>query len=276
MARFNTTLSIITVTGTTTLTYVLDKATILLTGTSGYTLTLSTPVPFPGSTQSIYNGTGGNVTISTPVGNFIGTGFTAASTQTIPNNSTYTVTSDGTNYVITNNEGGPISATTGAFSGTLTTNGTLAAASTVNLTPANANIAISPTGTGTVTISPVGALTVNPTAASTINNTSIGATTRAAGAFTTLGANSTTTLTGVISAATTTNNQTYSTTGAGVISITSGTTGSINNMTIGATTAASGAFTTATASNAPSAANHLTRKDYVDVEMAKAFYYSFV
>jgi hypothetical protein len=54
-----------------------------------------------------------------------------------------------------------------------------------NITPANANVAISPTGTGTVAISPAGALTINPTAASTINNTSIGATTASTGKFST-------------------------------------------------------------------------------------------
>lgn len=45
-----------------------------------------------------------------------------------------------------------------------------------NITPANAAVAISPTGTGTVTI--------NPATASTINNTSIGATTALSGRFT--------------------------------------------------------------------------------------------
>jgi hypothetical protein len=53
-----------------------------------------------------------------------------------------------------------------------------------NITPANAAVAISPTGTGTVAISPAGALTINPTAASTINNTSVGATTASTGRFT--------------------------------------------------------------------------------------------
>jgi hypothetical protein len=53
-----------------------------------------------------------------------------------------------------------------------------------NITPANAAVAISPTGTGTVAISPAGALTINPTTASTINNTSIGATTASTGRFT--------------------------------------------------------------------------------------------
>jgi len=45
-----------------------------------------------------------------------------------------------------------------------------------NITPANAAVAISPTGTGTVTL--------NPATASTINNMSIGATTALAGRFT--------------------------------------------------------------------------------------------
>jgi hypothetical protein len=56
----------------------------------------------------------------------------------------------------------------------------------ININPANAAVAISPTGTGTVAISPAGALTINPTAASTINNTSIGATTASTGRFTTV------------------------------------------------------------------------------------------
>lgn len=56
----------------------------------------------------------------------------------------------------------------------------------VSSTAANAAIVFSPTGTGTVAISPTGALTVNPTVASTINNTSIGVTTPAAGGFTTV------------------------------------------------------------------------------------------
>lgn len=71
---------------------------------------------------------------------------------------------------------GPIAATT------------LTASGAVTLSPASANVAISPTGTGTVAISPVGALTINPTAASTINNCSIGATTRGTGAFSLIGA----------------------------------------------------------------------------------------
>lgn len=282
MARFNTQLSTISINSATTLTYVIDKSTILLSGATGYTVTLSTPVPYPGSTQTIYNGTTGNITITTPAGNIVGSGFTSANSQVIPSNSAYTLTSDGTNYIVTNNEGGPIQATTGTFGSTVTAN------STVSMSPANANITISPTGTGTVaisptgtlTMSPTGALTISPTAASSINNTSIGASTRSTGAFTTLAVNNTATFTGVITADTGTNSQSHTTSGAGTITITSGTLGTINNMSIGQTTAAAGAFTTATASNAPSAVTHLTRKDYVDREIAiqnaKAFYYNFV
>jgi len=58
----------------------------------------------------------------------------------------------------------------------LTVTGTLTANSTIGLSPANATVTISPTGTGTVTI--------NPTTAGTINNIAIGGTTAAAGTFT--------------------------------------------------------------------------------------------
>jgi hypothetical protein len=66
-----------------------------------------------------------------------------------------------------------------------------------NINPANANVSIAPTGTGS--------LTVNPATAGTINNMAIGGTTAAAGRFTTLTATGTTTLatglTGLLKAA---------------------------------------------------------------------------
>jgi hypothetical protein len=224
MARFNTTQSTISVTEATTLTYVLDKSTILLSGTAGYTLTLSTPVPFPGTIQSIYNSTGGNVTIQTSAGNIIGNGFTAATTQIIPNNTTYTLTSNGTDYIITNNQGGPISVTAGTFSGALTAN------STVSLSPANANVTASPTGSGTVTIAPA--------TAGTINNVAIGGTTRGAGNFTTLDANA------AVGLSPSNATVTISPTGTGTVAMSPATTGNINNTNIGGTTRAAGAFTT--------------------------------
>jgi hypothetical protein len=95
--------------------------------------------------------------------------------------------------------GTPSSGTVTNLTGTASINingtvgATTAAAGTftqVTVNGANLNTAISPTGTGTVTISPAGALTINPTAASTINNASIGVTTPLAGSFTSLTATS--------------------------------------------------------------------------------------
>jgi hypothetical protein len=64
------------------------------------------------------------------------------------------------------------------------------------MTGANSLVNIAPTGTGTVTISPAGALTVNPTTASTMNNVAIGGTTPLAGTFTDLRVNNTISLAG--------------------------------------------------------------------------------
>jgi hypothetical protein len=122
---------------------------------------------------------------------------------------------------------------------------TLDANSTVGLSPANATVTISPSGSGTVTMAP--ATTGN------INNVAIGASTRAAGNFTTLQANSTATFTGAITADTGTNSQSHTTSGAGTITIAAGTTGTINNMSIGATTASTGRFTTLTVTSSISA-----------------------
>jgi hypothetical protein len=78
----------------------------------------------------------------------------------------------------------------GGGSGIITFNGGISAS------PANKNIVLSPSGTGTVTISPAGALTVNPTTASTMNNVAIGGTTPLAGTFTDLRVNNTISLAG--------------------------------------------------------------------------------
>jgi hypothetical protein len=66
---------------------------------------------------------------------------------------------------------------------------------------------------------------------------------------------------------------TIATQGAGAVAITGGTiTGStIEATAIGGTTAAAGAFTSASASSAPTDAAHLTRKDYVDANVSTFF-----
>ena len=122
---------------------------------------------------------------------------------------------------------GSTTPSTGAFTSLSTTGNT-------GLSGSNAAITISPTGTGTVAISPAGALTINPTAASTINNTSIGVTTAAAGRFTTITATGQVTLSPAAS--------TVTISPASGLTINPTTTGSVDNINIGATTAGTGRF----------------------------------
>lgn len=101
MARFNSKQSIISVTGTTTLTYVLDGAAIVMTGSSGYALTLAGPAAFSGTTQTIWNNTAsGDVTITTASGQFVGYGASASLSITLPLNNVIRIISDGTNYFV--------------------------------------------------------------------------------------------------------------------------------------------------------------------------------
>jgi len=182
MARYNTVSKIVTISGATTLTYVLNGGTFLLTGSSGYTLGLVNPVLYAGTTQTFYNKTSGNVTLSTGTNNIVGLGFTTASTQSIPAGATYTLTSDGTNYVISNNEGGPVYGTTGCFTGAVTAS------------PASASITMCPSGTGTITLSPA--------TTGAIANMTIGATgTAQNGTFATMTATTATITNGTVSTA---------------------------------------------------------------------------
>jgi len=190
MARYNTITPVASTTGAATIPTPSAGLLTTFTGSAPYTVTLPTPVLYTGITQSFFNNTGGVVTIASPSGNIIGPGFTAATSQAVPNQSTYTIVSDGTNYVIINNEGGPQLASTGTFSGTLTANGSVVANGAVSLNPANANVVISPTGTGVVTI--------NPATAGSINNVTIGGTTASNGTFNTLTVNTTLTGNGTI------------------------------------------------------------------------------
>lgn len=159
---------------------------------------------------------------------------------------------------------------------------TISASQQVTFNPANSNISMSPTGTGTVTI--------NPATAGNINNMVIGATTRAAGNFTSLDANGNVTLgsddtdsisinanfatgTQIKSAKsngntlniaaydvdgttytnlitlTASNTPTLSLVSIGAMTISSTSAGEINNMNIGATTAGTGKFTTLISTN---------------------------
>ena len=107
-----------------------------------------------------------------------GTAYTNLITLTASNTPTLVLTSIGVG-TINNINIGTTTRATANFT-------TLDANSTVGLSPANATVTISPTGTGTVTI--------NPATTGTIDNTSIGVTTAASGRFTTLTASALTTL----------------------------------------------------------------------------------
>lgn len=206
MARYNTVTPTLATTTNATITTPAAGLFTKFTGTAPYTVTLPNPVLYVGQTQTFYNATSGTVTVSTPSGVISGPGGGGAATFAVPTATMLQITSDGTNYILNYNTGGVLTATSGTFSAGLTASGS------------NAAIALSPTGTGTVTISPAGGLTVAPTTTGTLNNCSIGATTRSTGAFTTLAANNTVSFTLNTNASNSTTGGTLTVTGGGAIS----------------------------------------------------------
>ena len=190
MARYNSALTSNTITGTATIGSPYSGAFTEFTGTAPYTVTLPTPVAFPGVTQTFYNATSGTVTLSTPAGNFVGTGSSGASTVPIYSGNVVSIVSDGSNYVVISEDGSPLIATTGSFSSNVTING----------------------GSATLSVTP-SVVTMAPTASSTIDNIAIGPNTRASGAFTTLTSNNAVTFTA---------NTASSSTGTGSLVVTGG------------------------------------------------------
>jgi hypothetical protein len=264
MARYNTAPQTLSITGATVLTYAFTGGIISLTGTTGYTVTLVSPVFFPGSRQTFYNATTGNITLTAAAGNFKGNGVTLGASVTIPTNSTYIITSDGADYVLTSANTG-----TTVFELPVTTRNTFTAQGSVSLTPANANVTISPTGSGTVAISPAGLLsiqpggniTISPTGTSTLTlDTAGGALTIGSasvpavigGNLSVTGANRAVTLspTGASGTVTISPGDNVTITAGDTLTISSTVTGSLNNVAVGNVTAAAGRFTTLTAANA--------------------------
>jgi hypothetical protein len=172
MARFNTALTSTSISGTATIGSPGAGAFTNLTGTAPYTVTVPNPTLFPGVNQVFYNATSGTITLTTPSGNFNGTGGNGTASMSIFAGNVVSITSDGTHYIVISEDGSALTATTGSFSGNVTMNGSGA---TVSITPST--------------------LTVTPSGASTIDNVAIGSTTRAAGAFTSLAANAAVTFT---------------------------------------------------------------------------------
>lgn len=163
MARYNTAPQTLVVDGEQTFTYAFTGGIISLTGTTGYTVTLVSPVFFPGSRQTYYNATDGMVTLETAAGQITGNGVTLGTSVDIPTNSTYQLTSDGANYVLTSALAG-----TTVFELPLTTKDLLNADGKVELNPLDQNVEIKPTGSGLVDISPQSSVSIQPGAQVTV------------------------------------------------------------------------------------------------------------
>lgn len=220
MARFNTVIPVATGSGAQSLGTTGAGSIYTITGTAPFTVTIGDPLYLLGQSQVLFNTTSGDVTVqSSGSGVFRGSGASGSSTQIMPAGSLLSVTSDGTNWIVQFDGGGNLVA------------GTLSATKAVTLSPASANVTISPSGTGNLIINPAGTLASN-----TIDNVTIGATTAGPGTFTTLGA------TGAV---TFTQNALVNFSPTGGFTINPSTVaGTINNASIGATTRSTGAFTT--------------------------------
>lgn len=265
MARYNTAPQTLEVTGAETFSYAFTGGIISLTGTAGYTVTLVSPVFFPGSRQTFYNATDGSITLATPAGQFTGNGVTLGTDIEIPTNSTYQITSDGTNYVLTSALAG-----TTVFELPLITNDLLDANGKVELNPLDNNVEIKPTGTGLVDISPQSSVSIQPGGQATIRPTGNLLLTSASGTVTLGDAGQSTSFPGNISftqsgqtvnisptgtgagAGSVTIDPTGNTTigAGGTLTISSDTLGSISNMRIGATNPAQANFTSLGATGA--------------------------
>lgn len=103
MARYNTVSTTASVASAATVATPANGLLTTLTGTAPYTVTLADPRLYTGDSQSFWNTTGGQVTLSVatygaPV---IKNGPASSTTLVMGNNSLVTVTSDGANYVVT-------------------------------------------------------------------------------------------------------------------------------------------------------------------------------
>lgn len=239
MARFNTGARTLVISNTFTLAYAFTGGIITLSGAGSYTVSIASPVSFPGTTQVFYNSTVAPITIATPVGQIRGPGFTAGAFQTIEAGGSMTIVSDGSNYVIVNTEGNIVVGSTATFSGTLTAptaqgstanSGTLTIRSTSSATKAAAGILmtenITSTSTSTGTLVVTGGVGVGENL--NVGGTAIRFTGNAASTGTTSG---TLVVTGGVGV------------GGAVYA------GSLQNTPIGNTTRSTGAFTTLTSNS---------------------------
>ena len=258
MARYNTAPQTLVISEATTLQYAFTGGIISLTGTPPYTVTLVSPVFFPGSRQTFYNATNDMITIATSAGQITGNGVTLGTEIDIPTNSTYQLTSDGTNYVLTSALAG-----TTVFELPVTFNDVLNADGKVELNPADQNVEIKPTGSGTVDISPQSSVSIQPGGQLTLRPTGNLTVSSSTGATSVGDQGQQTTLPGNIVATTNAQTITLSPAGTGTVTINPGgntiigsggtltisstTEGDLDNVAIGQTTPAPGRFTSLTA-----------------------------
>lgn len=259
MARYNTAPQTLVVTGETTFTYAFTGGIISLTGTPGYTVTLVSPVFFPGSRQTFYNATADMITLETSAGQITGNGVTLGTSIDIPTNSTYQLTSDGANYVLTSALAG-----TTVFELPVTFNAVLNADGPVELNPADENVEIKPTGSGTVDISPESSVSIQPGGQLTMRPAQNFTISSSSGTITIGDVGKATSMLGNISAVSAGQTINLSPTTGGTVtidpagnlsidsgaavSITSTNVGTITNMNIGTANPGTGAFTSLTAS----------------------------
>ena len=156
---------------------------------TGGTITLASD----GANYVVISDNGGPVVASTLTASATVTLSPGSGGVTISPSSGLTISPTGSVGTINNTSVGVTTPAAGNFttigatspgSGSFTT---LSANSTTTLSPSNANVTISPSGTGAVTMA--------PNSAGSINNMSIGVTTQAAGSFTTLASSGLTTFT---------------------------------------------------------------------------------
>lgn len=182
MARYNTVLQSSTTSSAATVSTPGAGLFTEFSGTAPYTVTIPDPTIYQGQTQTFYNSTSGVITITTPNGVFKGPTGSTTTSQTLAAGATIFLASDGSNYIVIGENGGPLVATT------------LSANSTVTLNPSSANVTISPTGSGQVIIAPA--------TTGTIDNVTIGGTTAANATINTLTLNTSMTGNGTINGGT--------------------------------------------------------------------------
>lgn len=119
MARYNTVAPVGSINTSGTVTTPNEGLLTTFTGTAPYTVTIASPVLYAGATQTFYNSTSGVITLSTPVGAFIGPGAGGTATITMNAGTVLQIISNGTNYITAQDDGSAFTATTGTFSSTL-------------------------------------------------------------------------------------------------------------------------------------------------------------